>query len=106
MRRLVVFLIFGLTLAPPATAREGRVTTAPPARDAALRGSVGLSPPAAPEAPPLLLPLPAQPTSISRSPASGRHCRLTCSQQYYFCLAGEDDRCPQYWSRCVSGCGS
>lgn len=105
MRHLAACLIVSLALAAPAAAQQGRITVVEPVRDAALRGPVGAPPAPTEEAAPLLLPLPLQPTSIASTPASGSQCRTACSQQYYFCLAGEDERCPQYWSRCVSGCG-
>lgn len=106
MRRLAACLIVSLALAAPAAAQQGRIASGPPATDAAaLKGSQTPAPPSAPDDTPLLLPLPVQPTSISAAAASrGAQCRLDCSRDYYFCLAGEDDRCPQYWSRCVSGC--
>lgn len=106
MRRLAACLILCLALAAPAAAREGRIAAAEPVRDAALRGSISATPVPAPDAPPLLLPLPVQPTSIASTSTGGAQCRTSCSRQYYFCLAGEDERCPQYWSRCVSSCGS
>lgn len=104
MRRLAACLILSLALAAPAAAQQGRIAVARPVKDAALRGplAAGLNPP--PEEAPLLLPLPVQPTSISTSSTSGSQCRTRCSRTYYFCLAGEDDTCPQTWSRCVSGC--
>lgn len=105
MRRLAACLCLSLLIVAPAAAQQGRIADVRPARDAALRGSLGAPPAAPPEESPLLLPLPVQPTSISSAATSGARCRTACSQQYYFCLAGEDDRCPQYWSRCVSGCG-
>ncbi len=107
MRRIAACLILSLALSAPAAAQQGRIAGGPSQTDAAaLKGSQPASPPPEPEAPPLLLPLPVQPTSISAGAASGgAQCRLSCSREYYFCLAGEDDRCPQYWSRCVSGCG-
>jgi len=106
MHRLAACLILSLLFVAPATAQQGRIAVVQPAPDAALRGSVSAQPVAPPEEPPLLLPLPVQPTSISSASAGGARCRTSCSQQYYFCLAGEDERCPQYWSRCVSGCGA
>lgn len=105
MRRLAACLILSLALAAPAAAQKGRITVVTPVTDAALRGPVGAAPPAAVEEAPLLLPLPVRPTSIISTSTGGAQCRMSCSQQYYFCLAGEDERCPQYWSRCVSGCG-
>ncbi|MFA7264685.1 MAG: hypothetical protein WC068_16845 [Caulobacter sp.] len=108
MRRLVACLLLSLTLAAPAAAQQGRIDPDPPSLDqAALKGAVGVVPQAAsmPDETPPLLPPPVQPTGLAESSVSGSQCRLACSQTYYFCLAGEDDRCPQYWSRCVSGCG-
>ena len=106
MRRLVVSLILSLALAAPAIAQQGRVAGGQPTSEqAALKGSQGAAPAPPQDEAPLLLPLPVQPTSISASSSGGSQCRLSCSRKYYFCLAGEDDRCPQYWSRCVSGCG-
>lgn len=105
MRRLAACLILSLALAAPAAAQQGRIAGAPAAQEqAALKGSQDAAPPPRDDAP-LLLPLPVQPTSISASASGGGQCRLSCSREYYFCLAGEDDRCPQQWSRCVSGCG-
>lgn len=106
MRRLVVSLVLSFLLVAPATAQQGRIAAVQPARDAALRGSISAQPVAPPEETPLLLPLPVQPTSMSSDGVSGARCRTSCSQQYYFCLSGQDDQCPQYWSRCVSGCGT
>ena len=106
MRRLAVCLIVSLALAAPAAAQQGRITVVTPISDAALRGPVGGASAPAEEAPPLLLPLPVQPTSIASTSTGGAQCRTSCSRQYYFCLAGEDERCPQHWSRCVSSCGS
>lgn len=110
MRRLAACLIISLALAAPATAQQGRITVIAPVSDAALRGPVGGAPaPAKEEAEaeaPLILPPPVQPTSIASTSTGGAQCRLSCSRRYYFCLAGEDDRCPQHWSRCVSSCGS
>jgi hypothetical protein len=106
MRRLAACLLLSLALAAPAAAQQGRIADGPPNQDqAALKGSQTATPPPPRVDTPLLLPLPVQPTSIDASSASGGQCRLSCSREYYFCLAGEDDRCPQYWSRCVSGCG-
>lgn len=106
MRRLAACLILSLALAAPATAQQGRITVVTPVSDAALRGSISITAPAPPaEEAPLLLPLPVQPTSIASTSAGGAQCRTSCSRQYYFCLAGEDERCPQHWSRCVSSCG-
>ena len=105
MRRLAACLILSLALAAPASAQQGPIASGPPGPDqAALKGSQTSTPPPQDDTP-LLLPLPVQPTSISASASGGAQCRLNCSREYYFCLAGEDDRCPQYWSRCVSGCG-
>lgn len=107
MRRLAACLILSLILAAPVGAQQGRIANGQPTQDqAALRGSQSVTPPPAQADLPLLLPLPVQPTSISASSSSGGQCRLSCSREYYFCLAGEDSRCPQYWSRCVSGCGA
>ena len=106
MRRLAACLVLSLALAAPAVAQQDRVASGPPATEAAaLRGPQTNTPSPAPEDAPLLLPLPVRPTSISAAGSSGgAQCRTSCSREYYFCLAGEDDRCPQYWSRCVSGC--
>jgi hypothetical protein len=106
MRRLAACLILSLALAAPATAQQGRITVVTPVSDAALRGPVSSRPTPVAEETPLLLPLPVQPTSIASTSAGGAQCRTSCSRQYYFCLAGEDERCPQHWSRCVSSCGS
>jgi len=106
MRRLALCLIVSVALATPAVGREGRIALDPSGRDAALRGSVGVTPPPAPDEAPLPLPLPVQPTPIATTTVSSSQCRTTCSRLYYFCLAGEDQRCPQNWSRCVAGCGS
>lgn len=105
--RLVVCLLLSLTLAAPAVARQSRVPFGGPTPDqAALKGTVSAGAAATPtdEIPPPLPP-PVQPTGLAASPAGGGQCRLACARAYYFCLAGEDDRCPQSWSRCVSGCG-
>ncbi len=106
MRRLAACLILSLALAAPATAQQGRITVIPPVSDAALRGPVGGAPAPAEEEAPLLLPLPVQPTSIASTSTDGAQCRTSCSRRYYFCLAGEDEGCPQDWSRCVLSCGS
>lgn len=105
MRRLAACLILSLAFAAPATAQQGRITVSEPVKDAALRGAQSPAP-APPEATPLLLPLPVQPTSISSTGGDASRCRTACSRIYYFCLAGEDDTCPRNWSRCVSGCGT
>lgn len=108
MRRLAACLLLSLTLAAPAAAQQGRIDPVPPDREqAALRGPVDVAPtpPPAPDETPALPPPPVQPTGLTESTASGSQCRLACSQAYYFCLAGEDDLCPQSWSRCVSSCG-
>lgn len=107
MRRLAACLVLSLALAAPAAAQQGRLAGVQPTADAAaLKGPQAPPSPPVPDETPLLLPLPVQPTAISGGEASGgAQCRLGCSREYYFCLAGEDDRCPQYWSRCVSGCG-
>ncbi|CAN1567227.1 hypothetical protein MCEMIH16_02977 [Caulobacteraceae bacterium] len=106
MPRLVALLVLSLALAAPAAAQQGRIAVGQTSGDqAGLRGSVSATPAPAPEEDPLLLaPPPAQPLATSGSPAGGSQCRLSCSQTYYFCLAGEDERCPQLWSRCVAGC--
>lgn len=107
MRRLAACLIVSLALAAPATAQTGRITLVAPVKDAALRGSVSAtSAPPAEEAEPLLLPRPASPASSAETAASAGRCRITCSQRYYFCLAGGDATCPQRWVRCRTGCGS
>jgi hypothetical protein len=108
MRRLALFLVLSLALAAPAAAQQGRIAASQTSGEqAGLRGSVGATPAPPSEESPLLLPLPAQPTApLSSQTASGSQCRLSCSQSYYFCLAGEDDLCPQHWSRCVSGCAA
>ncbi len=107
MRRLAACLILTFALAVPAAAQQGRVTGGQTTQDqAGLKGSVSAAPAPPPEEAPLLLPLPVQPTSISSNAGGGAQCRLSCSQTYYFCLAGEDERCPRDWSRCVSGCSS
>jgi len=106
MRRLVACLILSLALVAPAGAQDGRIAVGQPVRDAALRGAVGVTPPAASEEGPPFSPAPVQPAAVRTIAASASQCRTTCSQLYYFCLAGEDERCPQNWSRCVSGCRS
>lgn len=106
MRRLAACLILSLALAAPAVARDGRIAVDAPVQDAGLRGAVGLAPPATEEATPLPFAAPTRPAAVSTIPSSASQCRTTCSQLYYFCLAGEDERCPQNWSRCVSGCRS
>jgi len=109
MRRLAACLILSLVLAAPAAAQQGRITVvAPSPEQAALRGPVGNAPAPGAEAADtsmLVLPPPVRPTSLSSSRAGGSQCRLSCSRSYYFCLAGGDDQCPQYWTRCVSSCG-
>lgn len=104
MRRLSAFLVLSFALAVPAAAQPGRIAVVEPAKTPVLRGSIPATPAPVPEETPLLLPLPARQTSIGSSPTDGARCRTDCSRQYYVCLAGEDDNCPNYWSRCVSGC--
>lgn len=102
MRRLAVLLAVSLALAAPAAAQQGRL--APDAGGPVLRGAIAAPAPRAED--PILALIPAPPPVISRTAAgddSGQ-CRLRCSRDYYFCLAGEDDQCPQRWSRCLSGC--
>jgi hypothetical protein len=108
MRRLAILLVISFAIAAPAAAQSGRIAAAPPPADPApLRGPVGMSPtPDAPADAPIPPPPSVQPTGLTASVADGSQCRMTCSRAYYFCLAGEDERCPQYWSRCVSGCRS
>jgi len=106
MRRLAACLVLSLVLAAPAAAQQGRIAAGQTSTDqAALRGSVGVASAPAAEEPPLSLPPPVLPASTPAAATDGGQCRLACSRDYYFCLAGEDDRCPQQWSRCVTGCG-
>lgn len=105
MRRLFVCLIVSLALAAPAMAREGRTTIVEPSAAGTLRGTMGVAPPPT-EAPIQVLPPPVLPTALVVPPADPSRCRVGCSREYYLCLTGEDERCPQYWSRCVSACGS
>jgi hypothetical protein len=108
MRRPAVCLVLSLILVAPAAAQQGRITVpAASADQAGLKGSVGAAPaPAAePDAfTPLPLPLPVRSSLSPSSAATGSQCRLSCSRSYYVCLSGDDDRCPQTWSRCVTGC--
>lgn len=113
MRRLATCLILGLALAAPAAAQQRRIPVVPPAAEpAALRGPISAPPArfadaAAGTEDPAPAPPPAPAPAAPAVPApDARQCRMTCSRDYYFCLAGEDDRCPQHWSRCVTGCGS
>ena len=106
MRRLVACLVLSLALAAPAAAQQGRIAVGQTSGDqAGLRGSVGAAPAPPPEEEAPLLPPPFQPTAVAPATTGGSQCRLSCSQTYYFCLAGEDELCPQYWSRCVASCG-
>jgi hypothetical protein len=111
MRRLAALLILSLALAAPAVAQQRRIPVASPATDsAALRGlvSAGQSRFAdvEPETEDPAPALPPAPVALAAPTPDARQCRMTCSRDYYFCLAGEDDRCPQHWSRCVTGCGA
>lgn len=107
MRPLLATVLLGLALAAPAGAQEGgriRVPAKAP-ESAALRGAEPS--PGAPAgdlsdlvpAPPPLRPM------ASPIQADNRQCRRTCTTDYYFCLSGEDDRCPQVWTSCLAGCG-
>lgn len=107
MRRLAACLILSLALAAPAAAQQRRIPVAAPATDsAALRGpvSAGQSRFADVEAEATAPAPPFEPAVLAVPAPDARQCRMTCSRAYYFCLAGEDDRCPQHWSRCVTGC--
>ena len=106
MRRLAACLVLSLALAAPAAAQQGRIASGQQTGDqAGLRGSIGAVPSPPSEEAPLLLPPPVQPTATQPATTSASQCRLSCSQTYYFCLAGEDEVCPQHWSRCVASCG-
>lgn len=110
MRRLAALLMLTLLLAAPAGAQEARRLDAGKAPAAgALRGSE-------PEAPAdgsgtdglaALVPLPPPVAPVgSRTSSSARQCRAACAREYYFCLAGEDEICPQVWTKCTAGCGA
>ncbi len=109
MRRLVACLVLCLALAVPAAAQQqGRITVVAP-QAAALRGSQAAAPSrsvAEAEAEATAPVLPLDFTPVGTQAADARQCRMTCSRDYYFCLAGEDELCPQHWSRCVTRCGS
>lgn len=108
MRRLAACLVLSFALAAPAVAQQGRIAVpATPADQARLKGSVGVVEPEAEASDaftPLPLPLPVRSSLSPSSAATGSQCRLACSRSYYVCLSGEDDRCPQTWSRCVTRC--
>ncbi|MDP1739107.1 MAG: hypothetical protein Q8L23_16905 [Caulobacter sp.] len=109
MRRLAACLILSLALAAPAAAQQRRIPVASPATDtAALRGPVSAGQSRFADVEPAEeAPAPAVPfgsAALVVPAPDARQCRMTCSRDYYFCLAGEDDRCPQHWSRCVTGC--
>lgn len=102
MRRLAVLLAVTLALAAPAAAQQGRV--APDAAASLPRGAIAAPAPRTQDPVLALIPAPLPvATPISAGDDAGQ-CRLRCSRDYYFCLAGEDDQCPQRWSRCLSGC--
>lgn len=101
MRRVLVFAVLFLAMGASALAQGKMRVPAPPT---ALRGPLDVqAPPPAPQ--PMALP-----ASVLRSPvpsrqATGRQCRLTCAQDYYFCLSTEAaDDCPGAWSQCRAAC--
>lgn len=106
MRRLAACLVLSLVLVAPAAAQQGRIAVpAASADQAGLKGSVGTAPAPAGEPDAFTpLPLPVRSNISPSSAAGGSQCRLRCSRSYYVCLSGDDDRCPQTWSRCVTGC--
>jgi len=102
MRRLAALLSLCLALAAPAAAQQGRIT--PDVTAPALRGAIQAPAPRSDLERVSLIPAPLPATSLAVSTGESRQCRLGCSRDYYFCLASEDDQCPQRWSRCVAGC--
>jgi hypothetical protein len=107
MRSILAIALLSLALAAPAGAQDGgRLRIPAKAAEApALRGAAD-----APDAPAgdlsdlIPAPLPARPIASS-APRDNRQCRRACSMDYYFCLSGEDDRCPQVWTKCLAACG-
>ncbi|MDP1630936.1 MAG: hypothetical protein Q8L66_05895 [Caulobacter sp.] len=115
MRRLAVCLTLSLALAAPAAAQQGKITVIQPSvSSTALRGSMAPTPRKQDAPPPEVeagadigLAPALSPTPVGFADPSGeaRQCRTLCSQSYYFCLSGDDDQCPDVWSRCQAGCG-
>lgn len=107
MRRMLAIALLGLALAAPAGAQEGgklRVPPKPP-ETSALRGAEPASEAPAGDLSDLVpAPPPVRPIA-SAFQTDNRQCRRTCTTDYYFCLSGEDDRCPQVWTSCLAGCG-
>lgn len=109
MRRALALAALALVLATPAGAQQkGRLTQ--PASGVALRGAQPATPdPQAPTAleaaAAALAAARAQSTPAAQVRAAPAQCRLTCAQEYYFCLAGDGtDDCAPHWGQCRAAC--
>lgn len=111
MRRVLVLALLALSLASAAGAQQkGKLTV--PAPGVALRGPLPATRPATGTEPAeaanaalaaaRLLSTPLQPADAAR-PAP--QCRLTCAQDYYFCLSNDGaDDCAPRWGQCRAAC--
>ncbi|MES2033509.1 MAG: hypothetical protein V4466_04980 [Pseudomonadota bacterium] len=116
MNRLVLLLILATACAAPASAQApGKIRVVIPAESPAkLRGTVGErassedgeSAPAGDLSALVPAPVPVLPTPMRSNSDSAQQCRRSCHQEYYFCLAAEDETvCSPTWVKCSSRCG-
>lgn len=116
MNRLILLLILATACAAPAGAQApGKIRVVIPTESPAkLRGTVGEPAPsedgesALAGAPSALVPapVPVQPMTMRSTGDSAQQCRRSCHQEYYFCLAAEDEAvCSPTWVKCTSRCG-
>ena len=105
MRRLAALLVLSLALATPAGAQQGRIGEGPP--QPTLRGAVKAELPVFdfPEA--IVLSAPPSFSAFPTQRADAGRCRMSCAQDYYFCLAQDDAiDCGPAWRQCLLSCGS
>ena len=103
MRRLAALLVLTLALATPAGAQQGRIAEVPPQPE--LRGSVEADTPV-PIPAPIALAAPPAFSAFATRPADAGRCRMSCAQDYYFCLAQDEATdCGPGWRQCLLACG-
>jgi hypothetical protein len=111
MRRAALFLICLVLAGSGAALAQSRTGSGLELRGPASEETVAATPqsetPA--DSPPALsaLPVAAPVFSSAGLVDGGAQCRLTCAQDYYFCLASElSDDCPGAWGQCRAACAA
>jgi hypothetical protein len=108
MRRAALFLICLVLAGSGAALAQSRAGGAPELRGPTSEETVAAT--SQSETPADSLPAPPAAAPVFSSAGlvdGGAQCRLTCAQDYYFCLASElSDDCPGAWGQCRAACAA